>query len=866
MLNNLHWKKIIVGITASLAVSSLIVGLRSQGSFEQIELLAYDVLVRLNAKSDSDERIVIVGIDDNSLQQLKSDKVSDRVLQQVLETITAYEPKVIGVDIIRDIPIGEGREEFINYVNNIYQPLDGSIKPIIFPCALPSENKPNGIAPPPILDPDSAVGFVDLETDPQNIFGGELIRRTFISSIPVDTGSENKITKTFDAGATNYLCNAPFSFGFLTALSYIQAEQAEDLIPGLVPNIEDIIDLSKITAGEITVQSFTFTPLDRTTGSYRQLDTGVYQHLIDYQYTQPGTIIPLTKVLQKEVTAQQFQNKVVLIGYITKEDIHQTPFGLRPGVFIHGWIVSQILRHVLDEEPSIWTWSEPVEWLWIIGWGVAGSIVALAIRSVGIFVVVQGIAIAILVGSCWLLFTQQGWITLIPPALSFAIASIAVKAIASKFPILPSTNYSRREQETIPTMEINPLVSVVEQLIENTPSSEREALRTVVEQLIENTPPSERKPLQTVVEGLPSSTSSRERKPLETVVEQLINNTPEAQREPLMTVVEELINNTPTVQREPLETVVERLTNPSGRRSFVRKDPFIDRRLGYGDRYILQKLLGKGGMSKVYVALDTKLNNKKVAIKIMTSYFSTNNQHLIKRFMGEVKSLSILTHPNIIQITDYGKTPQQQPFSGYPFYVMEYFEGKTLQQLLNENHKLAPNSALTIILKVCQGLKEAHHKGIIHRDLKPDNIFLISEGDIVKLIDFGIAKKIDEESKKQTQLTVAGTFLGTYRYASPEQCLGESIDSRTDIYSLGMVLYEILSGNNPYNLKEDSDTTNADWSVAHRREMPIPLRQQPNCHNLSVELEHIVMKCLEKLPQNRFQTIEQLEKPLRNCL
>nr|MDJ0747719.1 CHASE2 domain-containing protein [Xenococcaceae cyanobacterium MO_167.B27] len=109
MLNNFNLKQIIVGITASIGVSSLIIGLRHQGSFEQIELLAYDSLVRLDAKSDIDERIIIVGIDDDSLRKLNSDKISDRTLKQVLETIRQYQPRVISVDLIRDIPIGEGR-------------------------------------------------------------------------------------------------------------------------------------------------------------------------------------------------------------------------------------------------------------------------------------------------------------------------------------------------------------------------------------------------------------------------------------------------------------------------------------------------------------------------------------------------------------------------------------------------------------------------------------------------------------------------------------------------------------------------------------------------------------------------------------
>lgn len=294
----------------------------------------------------------------------------------------------------------------------------------------------------------------------------------------------------------------------------------------------------------------------------------------------------------------------------------------------------------------------------------------------------------------------------------------------------------------------------------------------------------------------------------------------------------------------------------------MRKDPSIGKDIG--DRYTLEKLLGQGGMSKVYLALDRKLNNKKVAIKIMTSYFSANNQHLIKRFMGEVKSLCVLNHPNIIQITDYGLTPQEAPFFGYPFYVMEYFVGQTLQQLLDRKEWLTTDLVLKIAIKVCQGLKEAHNKGIIHRDLKPDNIFLISEGEVVKVIDFGIAKKIDEESQQHTQLTVAGTFIGTYRYASPEQCRGADIDSRTDLYSLGVVLYEALSQRNPYNISEDSGTTKADWIASHLRENPKPLREQSGCQDITVELENAIMKCLAKLPQKRFQTIEELELVLKS--
>ena len=749
MLQKFNLKKIIVVINASIAVSACIIGLRHQGSFEQIELLAYDALIRLKVQSGSDPRITIVDISNHTLQQLNKPQISDRTLKEVLEKIVPYKPRVIGVDIVRHIPIGEGREELLDYVNNIYHPLEKAIKPIIFPCALPSENKPQGIAPPPVIDPDTAIGFIDLETDPQDIFGRKLIRRAVISSIPGNFDSETILETQFDAKSGNSLCTAPFSFAFLTALSYVQAEQITNLPPDSTPDITKFLDLTKISEGQIQFQSLTLKPLKPKTGGYHNLDPTAYQFLLDYRYTQPGEIIPFTKILENQVTPEQFRDKVVLIGYTTENHIQQTPFGSSSGVFVHGWMISQLLKNVLDRQPQIWTWSEAVEWSWILGWGLVGSLVAWRINPVGIFIISQGIAIAILWGSCWLLFTQQGWIPLIPPSLSFAFSGVLVKTINS----IPRLSDRSTIDLDAPTM-------------------------THISDLTEASKPGE-----------------------------------EAE------------------------------------------DFFIGKSIGKDGRYLLQELLGVGGMSKVYLALDKNLKHKQVAIKIMTNYFAVNDRDSIKRFMGEIEKLCILNHPNIIQIKEQGLTPNAYPFYGYPFYVMEYFVGKTLQQLLSETGKLAPDVAVQIILKVCRGLKEAHQQGIIHRDIKPANIF-VSVGDVlgevVKIIDFGIAKKINEEAKQHTQLTIG--FIGTYRYASPEQIHGTSIDSRTDIYSLGVVFYEILTGNHPYNMTNNSESL---------EENPQPLREQPDCQNLSPELEAIVMKCLSKSPQNRFQTIAELEQALR---
>lgn len=286
--------------------------------------------------------------------------------------------------------------------------------------------------------------------------------------------------------------------------------------------------------------------------------------------------------------------------------------------------------------------------------------------------------------------------------------------------------------------------------------------------------------------------------------------------------------------------------------------------IGKGRYQVLQSL-GGGGMGEVYLALDTHLN-KQVAVKVMTANSSVDMQGLIKRFQREIAVSAKLTSPNVVQITDFGTTEAE---GGNPFYVMEYLQGQTLGQLLTERSKLPLSQCLRIAIQVCSGLAEAHDHGVAHRDLKPDNIFLVPStlGELVKILDFGIAKIVNhsEDEKKLTNLTVEGTFLGTLRYASPEQCglYKVSVDQRTDIYSLGIILYEMLTGSNPFNIEIHSQKSNIRWLDAHVRTEPIPLRHQPGAANLPPELETIVMQCLSKYPEQRFGSIRELEQALQ---
>ncbi len=302
------------------------------------------------------------------------------------------------------------------------------------------------------------------------------------------------------------------------------------------------------------------------------------------------------------------------------------------------------------------------------------------------------------------------------------------------------------------------------------------------------------------------------------------------------------------------------------RREFVRPNPRpIIPTVGKEGRYRIESHLGSGGMGEVYLALDTHLN-RQVAVKIMTGNASEDARTLMKRFKREADVCASLNSPHIVQVTDFGTTEHE---GGYPFFVMEYLQGETLGQLLTHQKQLPLDRALRIAAQVCSGLSEAHHQGIVHRDLKPDNIFLIpgTLWDLVKVLDFGVAKVMNQGAENATKLTVVGAFLGTLCYSSPEQCIAQGdVDHSTDIYSLGLILYEMLSGTNPFKLEVTTARDNFLWIDAHVHTDPIPLQQQPDCDRLPKVITQAVMRCLQKKPRERFSSIDDLLTILQSTL
>ena len=263
------------------------------------------------------------------------------------------------------------------------------------------------------------------------------------------------------------------------------------------------------------------------------------------------------------------------------------------------------------------------------------------------------------------------------------------------------------------------------------------------------------------------------------------------------------------------------------------------------DRYEIIKTIGEGGMANVYLANDTILD-RKVAIKVLRGDLS-NDEKFIRRFKREALSVSNLSHPNIVEVYDVGEE------DGNYYIVMEYIEGKTLKQLLQKRGALTLNEVIDIMTQLTDGLAHAHEAYIIHRDIKPQNI-MIEDNGLVKITDFGIAMALNS-----TQLTQTNSVMGSVHYLPPEQANGKGSTVKSDIYSLGILMYELLTGSVPFK----GDTA-VEIALKHMKEkIPSIRKQNPTIPH---SVENIVLKATAKNPKNRYDNVRDMYKDLQTAL
>ena len=264
-------------------------------------------------------------------------------------------------------------------------------------------------------------------------------------------------------------------------------------------------------------------------------------------------------------------------------------------------------------------------------------------------------------------------------------------------------------------------------------------------------------------------------------------------------------------------------------------------------RYRVIRKLGEGGMGTVYLA-EHETIEKKVALKVLLHEYA-RKPDLKDRFLQEAKAAAKIGHENIVDITDFGPTPD-----GSVFFAMEFLEGQDLSQVIKKEGALPWSRAKPILVQICRALGAAHSKGIVHRDMKPENIYLIErEGrsDFVKLLDFGIAKMNVEKGEKR--LTRTGMIFGTPEYMSPEQAQGNTPDHRVDIYAVGVIMYELLTASVPF--KAD---TFMGILTKHIFENPVPPSQLNPEAGIPVEVEEIILKAMAKDRAERFQSMTEM--------
>ncbi|MEP0783102.1 adenylate/guanylate cyclase domain-containing protein [Coleofasciculus sp. FACHB-129] len=368
---------------ASLVVSGFVLGVRHLGGLQLLELVALDQLVRLHSDPGPDPRLLVVGITEGDIRTQKQWPLSDRTMAQLLAKLQSLQPQVIGLDVYREIPQQPGNAELKVQLR----------EKNIFAIKKFGDTELELVSPPPGF-PEDRVGFNDLLLDPDGVVRRNLL---FVSDD----------TSTY------------FSFSLRLAIAYLESV---GITPESSQQNPDYIQLAKAV----------FVPLQQNSGGYHNIDPRGYQVLLNYRSSNVARQVTLTQVLKGQIDPNWVKNKIVLIGTTapSAKDTFSTPYSpaektiaKMPGVLVHAQMVSQFLDAATGERPLFWFWDERIEVLWIVGWTLLGAIAAWWLRHPVVLILGCGVGLGVLLGTCFYLFTLQGWVPLSAPVLGFILTS-----------------------------------------------------------------------------------------------------------------------------------------------------------------------------------------------------------------------------------------------------------------------------------------------------------------------------------------------------------------------------------------------------------------------------------------------------------
>ncbi|MEH2160831.1 MAG: CHASE2 domain-containing serine/threonine-protein kinase [Nostoc sp.] len=673
------WLQII--LVTSVGVTAFIWGIRELKWLQPWELRVYDQMLRSRPAQKPDKRILLVKITDNDLKREKW-TLSNRTINQLLKKIESYEPRIVGLYLFQP--------ENNNLANNF--PNQDNI---ITTCLFSSLGR-DEIPPPPNFPIDN-VGFSDVVADNEN---DQILRRTLLF-----------------ANSTDNKCTTSFAFGALIAINYLEKQG---------------IEYQFTKKGNFQLGKTLFPRLQANSGSYQHLDANGYQILLNYRH--PDSLadqVTLTQVLSGQVNSSLFKDRLVIIGttatnlppggfYTPYSALPDQPARM-PALFIHAQIASQLISTVLDGRPLIWYWPDWAELIWIWGWSLLGSVLALRWQNPLFLLVVVGTTLLGLVGICVALFLQAGWVPLVPSALGLVISSICVIACTSY--------YNQRQTQVI-------ILQVEKQ-------------------------------------------------------QEVMSTTGYAYAE-----LNVLLEDKTAIPNSSLDfpTPIDSPEIKSGD-------------LLLGGRYKISQVLGAGGFSRTYLAQDTQLPGNPICVvkKLMPARQDTRFLQIARRlFNSEAEILQSLgKHHQIPELLAYFEDDQE-------FYlIQQYIEGHTLSEELPPVQNVQNESFVIGMLKqVLEVLEFVHQHRVIHRDIKPTNIIRCVKDNRLVLIDFGAVKLMQPPSSEQTEL--ATVAIGTRGYAPPEQFAGHP-RLCSDIYALGMIGIQAITGIPPQELYPDPETGNVMW-------------------------------------------------------